>query len=325
MLVMLFLIFSSVAVTALSNPFAGLRGKMGGITGWGIVAVNAAIIAAILYIGLSLIPNLAPKQSKRGHVIFAVVIIIFAVMFAVHIRNTIGDEFIWSTKAVRGGFDYLFKAEYKNKDGETVYGILHPKHIWKFVGLSLIISWLFITFLKIGKESKQYIDIALAVIICANAVHYGVSLIRVIHLGQLISILILMYQFSKNLDIKGSKRKWIVSFVASCLLVYWISSIVFPNVGFLVFGEDKETVATRKAAAEERTISWYAAQAIIAGIALGGGSAVGLALDRIRGRRAQQQATTQEPGSGTEEPKEKQEKASPKGTEGEQVKVNEKR
>ncbi len=315
MLGMLFLIFSSMAVSALRNPFRGLGGRLSVVGGWGIVAVNAAIIAAVLYIGLSLVPKLAPKESKTGRIVFAVIIILFAIMFAVHIRNTIGDKFIWSSDVFKGGFNYLFKGEYTNKDGETVYGILNPANIWKFIGMALIISWLFITFLDVGK-GKHYIDITLAVIISANAVHGGMKVISVVHLGQAIALIILTHQFSKQFGIGNARTKWVVSFAVALLLVYWISSIVFPNYGFLLFGEEAKTITIAgKQVTEGRSTSWFIAQLVIAGIALGLGPVIGVRLDRVLPSRTQQQ-----PGTETQGDREERIAESPEGeeTEGEE-------
>lgn len=265
MLGMLFLIFSSMAVSALRNPFRGVTGKLGGLTGWGVVAVNALIIAAVLYFVLNLIPYIKPG-SKPGHIVMAAVVIIFAVMFAIQI----GDKFIWSAEAFKGGLDYLFRDTY-TRDGETFNGILHPKHIWKFIGMSLIISWLFITFLKVG-QTKQYIDIALAIIISANAVHGGMELISVIHLGQAIAILILTVQFSKTFEglPGGNWVRWIAAIAVAGILVGWISSIVFPNIPFLWGGEEKAISEVAEEAKEGW--SWGKAAVLVIALILAAGS-----------------------------------------------------
>lgn len=302
-LVMLVLIVSSAAVTALSNPFRGVTSKLGGLTGWGVIAVNAAIIAAVLYFGLSLIPKIKPG-SKPAQLVMAGVVIALGIMFAIQI----GDQFIFSTGAFKDAVNYLFKDSY-TVDGETVNGILNPNHIWKFVGMSLILSWLFITFLDVGK-GKHFIDIAIAIIISANAAHGGLEPIRVIHLGQAIALIILTHQFSKQFGIGNAWTKWFFSFAVALLLVYWISSIVFPNYGFLLFGEEAKTVAGKQIT-EGRSTSWFIAQLVIAGIALGVGPIVGAMLDRVLPSRTQQQPGAEAQGD--------RERTGPESPEGEEI------
>lgn len=236
-LLMGILLVSSLAVEALS-----LKGTVGGAGSILVVVVNAALIGLVLYVLASF--KIKP-QSTPGKVVFFIVIAIMAIMFAVHIRSSIGNKFIWSTDAFKGALKYLFTDSYK-VDGETVYGILNPKNIWKFIGMTLIVSWLFITFLEVGK-TNHWIDISLAVIMCANSVHSGITGSSVIRWGQFIAVIILSHQFSKQFGITNEKVKWAVSIIVSVWLVWWISSIVFPDMtpffGGLGSGAGKTTTA----------------------------------------------------------------------------------
>ncbi len=214
-----------------ANPFAKLKSANKLI----YIGVNALIIGAVLYFGLSLIPQIKPGQNKTGQIIFLIVIIIFAIMFAAYMQKTIGNKFIWSSDAFKSGKDYLFKQDYTNKEGAKVYGILHPAHIWKFIGFALIITWLFITFLKVG-QGNQVIDIILAIILSAYAVHQGISLNSVVRLGQLVALFIFTVQFSKTFNFGNKKFNWVFSAVIAIILVWVISYIVF-GTGWLLISD----------------------------------------------------------------------------------------
>ncbi|MBU0628058.1 MAG: hypothetical protein KKC75_02625 [Nanoarchaeota archaeon] len=231
LIVLAVLVAGSMAVEG-ANIFSRFSSKLGGVKSLGIMAVNAIIIGAVLYFGLSLIPQINPKE-KSGKIVFAVVVIIFAIMFAVHLNKTIEGKFIWSSDSFKAGKDYLFTDEYPDKEGDTVHGILHPKHIWKFMGFGLIITWLFITFLKVG-QGKQVVDISLAVILSASAVHSGISLSNVIRMGQIVSLFILTVQFSKIFEGLGKGWGWLLGFTMALVLVWLISYLVF-GTGILLW------------------------------------------------------------------------------------------
>jgi hypothetical protein len=226
----------SLAVTGLSNPFSGIGSRLGGaagrVSGSGIIyiIVNTLVIGIVLYFIANLIPFIK-MDSKSAKFAVIGVILLFSVMFAMQI----GSQFVWSAQAFSNGLEYLFKDTYQ-RGSETYNGILNPKHLWKFIGLSLIISWLFITFLKVGGE-KHYIDIALSVLISANAVHNVVKLSSVIYLGQGIALIIITHQFSKQFGISSKWWNRIVSFGIAFTLILWISRIVFPGYGFLGIGD----------------------------------------------------------------------------------------
>ena len=288
LIVLLILIVGTVAVTALSNPFRGMgsgissiRGRIGGgISGvggaWGLIhiSVNALIIAAVIYFGLSLIPFTKPS-TKPGQIILVIVAIIFGIMFAVQIG---GDKFIWEAGAFEGAIKYLFWDTYEDpKSGEDVNGILNPSHIWKFIGMALLMSWLFVTFLKVG-ESKQYIDIALAIIISASAVHNGLAIESVVKLGRIIALFILTVQFTKTFNFTNKKWNWIFSFFMALGLIYWISGIVFPGYPWL-WGKKVvagvAAVGAGTAAGAQGKSSWVA-QLAIGILAIAGGSVITL-------------------------------------------------
>ncbi|MBW2975002.1 hypothetical protein KY366_04765, partial [Candidatus Woesearchaeota archaeon] len=220
----------SAAVTALSLPRLGGREIV-------VRFVNTVIIASILFFGISFIK---PLQTEKKQGLFAIrmVVILLAIMFA----SQIGNRYLWNVNAFSEGKKFLFAEKYEARDGSTVYGILYPTNLWKFVVISLVISWLFITFLDIGK-SKHTIDIALAIILGANAAHGGMSYCSVVNASKLIALIILTHQFSSKFGIGNAKVKWFASALVAVLLVGWISAIVMPGVGWIGCSEKEGRVS----------------------------------------------------------------------------------
>ena len=233
-------ILSSVAVEAaitddIRDSLSNIRSKVGGRgRDFLPVIVNAIILGLVFYL---LATTIGGKWfgagSKQGKAVLVIVIIIASIYFAIQIgEKTSGElfknKFIWGTPVFKDGVEYLFGEE--KADGTA--GILTPKRLFIFIGLSLLISWLFIAVLNVGK-GKHKIDAALAIIISMDAAHSGViGKNGVITLGQFIATYLLYRQFKSERG--GQTRDW-GALVWAFALVSIISSIGFPDKGFFIF------------------------------------------------------------------------------------------
>lgn len=233
---MVILAVSSVAVTALSNPFSGIGSKIGGTLGkvgggWGIlvIVVNTVIIALLLYL-LTTQFKFLKAEKKLGNIILVILVIAISLYLAINLST--GSEgkyqFIWSKPVVNEIMFYLFNGD----PAKGPIGILRPSRILILVGASLLLYWLFTDVLNIGKGNKK-IDAILAVIIAMEATHSGLTKGWLIFLGQFISCILLYRRF------KGEKEGFDPkSLIWAYALVSAITNAVpvFREEGFFLFG-----------------------------------------------------------------------------------------
>jgi len=206
---------------SIGNMFSSIGGAMGGIGGGlGLIQliVNTVIIGIFLYIVLNVTGiTFGENKSRTSKFIFVIVIIFLAGALAFKI----GNQWIWQEGAfIQPLFRFLFS-------GEEPLGILRPTRILIFIGATLILSWLFVSTIKIG-QGKNKIDIAIATLLSADMTHQGLTSNWLVTLGQIISIWLLYRQFKKEGDAGWS---WAAA-VSSAGLVVWISAIAFPGKGF---------------------------------------------------------------------------------------------
>ncbi|MEA2037858.1 MAG: hypothetical protein U9O94_10210 [Nanoarchaeota archaeon] len=215
---LLILVVSSVAVSALTNPFSNLSGGISILK----IVVNSIIIAAALYIALILfLSDSFEKKSKFTKGLFIGVVLILGVTLAFRI----GNLWIWENEAfVKPLFKYLFSGEEGN------LGILRPTRILIFMGASFLLYWLFTTKVKIGGDQKK-VDLVVAVLLAADMTHEGLTSGWLVAAGQIISTWLLYDQFKGE----GEKKfNWSACIWAIGLVTY-ISAIVFPGKGFALF------------------------------------------------------------------------------------------
>ena len=224
------LVVLSVSVMALANPFAGLGtrvsgafGNYGGGIGILIILVNAVIIAFILYLIVTKF-KIVPLESKSGKAALFIGLVLFSFYISSNISKGAGGtyHFIW-TKAVVGELLFYF---FNGDSAKGAIGILRPSRILIFAGATLLLSWLFVGYLKIGGEgSYKKVDYALAALIAAEATRAGISKGMVIFLGQVIAMFMLYTQFNKT-----EGRKKFVSFVwAYALQSVIVRALFSPN------------------------------------------------------------------------------------------------
>lgn len=225
MLVVLVLVVSSM-VTASSNPFSGISGRIGRLTGdtsMVYLLVNTLLVGLFIFVVVHFLPenfggNIFKPKSNPGKIVFFIALIGISIAFAIRV----GNLFIWNEEAViRPAFKYLF--------GEEPLGILRPTRILIFLGTSFLLGWLFISVVKIGQGKKNGVDIVIAVILAAEMTHQGLTKGMLVALGQIISIWLLYRQFKREGETGISPSALVWSFG----LVIWISAIAFPGQGFL--------------------------------------------------------------------------------------------
>jgi len=203
---------------SIGNSLSGAMRGIGGGVGLIQLIVNTIIIGVFIYIVINITGiTFGENKSKTAKFIFVIVIIFLAGALAFKI----GNQWIWNENAfIRPLFRFLFS-------GEDPLGILRPSRILIFIGGSLLLSWLFISTIKIG-QGKNKVDIAIAILLAADMTHEGLTTNWLVTLGQVISIWLLYRQFKREGETGWS---WSAA-VSSAGLVIWISAIAFPEKGF---------------------------------------------------------------------------------------------
>ena len=229
MLAILILVVSSLVVEAaigdrlrsLTSSIGNATSGLGGGKGILVIAVNAAIIALLLYLLTTLFKFINP-QSKTGKTVLLIVLIIFSIYLSANLsKSPEGNyNFIWSKPVVGELMNYLFNGD----TAKGPLGILRPSRILILIGASLVFSWFFTGFLKIGQGNKKF-DVALAVLIAAEATRAGMTKGTLIFIGQVIALFMLYTQFKKE----QGRHPWVAFIWAYVIQSLVVSAIFKPD------------------------------------------------------------------------------------------------
>ena len=103
------------------------------------------------------------------------------------------NVYFWNAENMKALIGYLF-----NKDT----GILAGKRIFIFLGTFAMLSWGFISYLKMGEGNSNKLPYVIALIIAAFMTHNGVTSNMAIYIGEVVAFLIIGKQLSGEFNTK---------------------------------------------------------------------------------------------------------------------------